>query len=60
MRLVVSGGVKGYERCKTLCTCRFLTVKNLPPLEECVIELCGVLVLVYCDFMYISRMCICH
>ena len=33
--------------------CRFLTVKNLPPLiEECVVELCGVLVLVYCIVMY--------
>ena len=32
--------------------CRFLTVKNLPPIEECVVELCAVLVLVYCDFMY--------
>ena len=38
--------------------CRFLTVKNLPPIEECVIELSGVLVLVYSDFMYISGMCI--
>ena len=32
--------------------CRFLTVKNLPPIEECVVELCGVLVFVYCDVMY--------
>ena len=29
-------------------------MKNLPPLEECVVELYGVIVLVllYCDFMY--------
>ena len=53
-----------YERCKTLRYirehCRFLTVKNLHPLDECVVELCGVLVLVYvyCDFMYIKTMCI--
>ena len=38
----------------------FLTVKNLPPLKECVAELCEVLVLVYSDFMYISRMYISH
>ena len=31
-------------------------MKNLPPVKECVAELCGVLILVYCDFMYISRM----
>ena len=47
MRLVVWGGVGGHERCKTLwCMsghCRFLTVKNLPPIEECVVELCGLL-----------------
>ena len=36
----------------------YLTVKNLPLLEDSVVELCGVSVLVYCHFMYISRMCI--
>ena len=46
------GGENMYEHC------RFLTVKNLTPVEECAIELCGELVLVYCHFMYISRMCI--
>ena len=39
MRLVIWGGVGGYERCKTLWCMRehfrFLTEKNLPPLEEC-------------------------
>ena len=35
----------------------FLTVKDLPLLGECVVELCRVLVLVYCHFMYISTMC---
>ena len=35
----------------------FLTVVILPllVLAECVVELCVVLVLVYCHFMYISR-----
>ena len=38
--------------------CRFLTVENLPPVEESVFELSEVLILVYCDFMYISTMSI--
>ena len=38
----------------------FLAVKNLPSLGECVVELSGVLVLVYCHLMYISTMCIRH
>ena len=60
----VWGGAGVYERCKTLwclwehCTCKFLTVRNLPVLKQCVVELCGVLDLVYCHFLYISRMCI--
>ena len=61
MRFVVWGGVGRYERCKTWRMtehCTFLAVENLPPLEECVVELCGVLFLVYCHFVYISRMCI--
>ena len=61
MRLVVWGGVGGYDRCMTSwCMrehCMFLTVEILPllVLAECVVELCVVLVLVYCHFMYISR-----
>ena len=38
------------ERCKTLWCMRAHCRKNLPPLEECVVELCGVLVLVYSEF----------
>ena len=57
MRLVW-GGVGGYERCMTSwCMrehCMFLTVKNMPLLGECVVELCGVLVRVYFHFMCIT------
>ena len=61
MRLVVWGGVGGYDRCMTSwCMrehCMFLTVVilTLLVLAECVVELCVVLVLVSCHFMYISR-----
>ena len=54
----------GYERRMTSwCTrehCIFLTVDHFPLLQECVVELCEVQVLVYCHFLYISRMCISH
>ena len=52
----------GYERCKKLwCMrehCRFLTVMNLSSVKECVVEQCGMFILVYSDFIYSSRMCI--
>ena len=31
-------------------------MKDLLPVEECAVELCGLLVLVYCHFMFISRL----
>ena len=59
LRLVVWGGMGGYERCMTswciLCSsqwrlCLFLV------LAECVVEMCVVLGLVYFHSMYSSRM----
>ena len=61
LRLVVWGGVGGYERCMTSwCMrehCMFLTVKTclFLVIAECVVELCVVLVLVYHHYMYSSR-----
>ena len=59
MRHVVRSKLGGYERCKTLwCMrehCRFLTV---PHVEQCVVELCRLLVIMYYHFVYISGMCI--
>ena len=45
-------GVRGVRHYGVQCMrehCRFITVNNLPPLEECVVELCGVVVLLYSD-----------
>ena len=61
MRLVVWGGVGGYERCMTSwcmrehCMFEHWILCLFLVLAECVVELCVVLVLVYCHFMYSGR-----
>ena len=46
------GAVGGYERCMTWCMrehCMFLNDCLFLVLAECVVELCVVLILVYCS-----------